>query len=184
MKTKTIWITAGSIAAALVIGGAGIAIADPFDSDALSGSARDRASAAALAQVGDGRVTDTELSDDPDHRYEIEVTRDNLQQVDVYLDESFAIVGVDTDTRSVDRSGSASDSPDAAVDDDNLTISEAERAAASASALAQTGGGRVTELDRSDDRDHAWEVEVTLETGADIDIELDADFAVTQVDHN
>lgn len=182
MKKKTIWITAGSIAAALVIGGVGIAVADSFDNDSLSGSALDQASAAALAQVGDGRVTDTELSDDFNHRYEIEVTRDNLERVDVYLDEAFAVVGLDTDTRTDDQSTAPSGAPNTYTDDQ--PISESERASASAAALAQAGIGQVTELDRSDDLDHAWEVEVTLDTGADIDIELDTNFTVTRVDNN
>ena len=36
----------------------------------------------------------------------------------------------------------------------------------------------VTEAERSDDADHAFEVEVTREDGTDVDVELDAAFAV------
>jgi uncharacterized membrane protein YkoI len=40
----------------------------------------------------------------------------------------------------------------------------------------------VTALDRSDDADHAWEVEVTGADGRDVDVELDASFGVVRVD--
>ena len=40
----------------------------------------------------------------------------------------------------------------------------------------------VTDLDRSNDADHAWEVEVTAADGRETDVELDAEFAVVRVD--
>ena len=64
-------------------------------------------------------------------------------------------------------------------------LSDADRDAASAAALATLPAGTVgtiTEVERSDDFDHAYEVEVTLENGQDIDVELDASFAVVKVD--
>lgn len=64
---------------------------------------RQKAEAAALEYVGGGRVTDTEEGDEESY-YEVEVTLDNGDEVDVQLDRSFAVVG---DER--DGSGSADD---------------------------------------------------------------------------
>jgi uncharacterized membrane protein YkoI len=71
-----------------------------------------------------------------------------------------------------------------AVIPENTPISDAERASASAAALAQVGAGVVTDVDRSDDVDHAWEVEVTFADGRDVDVELDRNFVVVRVDED
>ena len=52
--------------------------------------------AAALAETGGGRITDTEVGDE-DSYYEVEVTLDDGSQVDVQLDEGFNVVGGETD---------------------------------------------------------------------------------------
>ncbi len=51
----------------------------------------ERASRAALAHTGEGRVTETEVGDE-DSYYEVEVTLDDGHQVDVQLDEAFRVV--------------------------------------------------------------------------------------------
>lgn len=67
------------------------------DSDTpITGPDIERASAAALAHLGGGRVTDTEVGDEESY-YEVEVTLDNGQQVDVQLDENFNVVGTEED---------------------------------------------------------------------------------------
>jgi hypothetical protein len=58
----------------------------------IEGKALARASEAALAHTGGGRVTETEIQDE-DSFYEVEVTLDDGTQVDVQLDRSFAVVG-------------------------------------------------------------------------------------------
>lgn len=88
-------------AAALVAGGAGIAAAGGGDApegpnSAITGDALAKASEAALAETGGGTVTGTEVGDEESY-YEVEVTRDDGSQVDVQLDESFAVVAVDGD---------------------------------------------------------------------------------------
>ena len=55
-----------------------------------------KATAAALAQTGGGRVTSTEVGDEESY-YEVEVTLDDGSQIDVQLDEQFAPVGGSTD---------------------------------------------------------------------------------------
>ena len=203
MKKKTIWITSAAVGTVLVLGAAGVAVAvtDPFDgndNDRLTGQTLDKASSAALAEVGSGTVSDAECSEDLDHAYEVEVTLDNGEDVDVHLDESFTVVRVDGVVPGSGSSAPTDASTDGATDgatdtatpndtdSDNLpALTEADTAAASAAALAALPAGTVgtiTELERSDDFDHAYEVEVTLENGQDIDVELDANFAVVTVD--
>ena len=89
-------LLAGAAVAALGLGGAAIAGATGGDDDAtdkpISGSALDRAKAAALAHTGGGRVTETEVGDEEGY-YEVEVTRADGSQTDVHLDRSFHVLG-------------------------------------------------------------------------------------------
>jgi uncharacterized membrane protein YkoI len=62
----------------------------------ITGTALEKASAAALNYLGQGKVTETEIEDEESY-YEVEVTLDNGHEVDVQLDESFNVVGTDTD---------------------------------------------------------------------------------------
>ena len=68
--------------------------------------------------------------------------------------------------------------------DHHAPISDADRSSAEAAAIAEVGEGTVTDVDRSDDADHTWEVEVTFADGRDADVELDADFRVVRVDQD
>ena len=87
------WIGGGAIAVALLGAAAGIAAGQGDDNEQpITGDALERASAAALAHTGGGRVTETEQGDE-DSFYEVEVTLDDGSQVDVQLDESFNVVG-------------------------------------------------------------------------------------------
>ena len=61
---------------------------------AITGAALDRASQAALDYLGEGRVTATEVEDEESY-YEVEVRLDDGSEVDVQLDESFTVVGLD-----------------------------------------------------------------------------------------
>ncbi|NKY23209.1 hypothetical protein [Cellulomonas denverensis] len=75
------------------------AITDPAiaysDDIELTGDTLTRAAIAALQAAGDdGVVTAAEYSDDPTHRYEVEVTRADGWETDVYLDENFQLVAV------------------------------------------------------------------------------------------
>jgi uncharacterized membrane protein YkoI len=92
--------------AALGAGGAAIATAASGGGDneaekAISGAALDRASSAALAHTGGGKVTETEVGDEESY-YEVEVTRDDGSQVDVQLDRDFQVVGDKGDDDSSD----------------------------------------------------------------------------------
>ncbi len=71
--------------------------AESADSDTpLTGSTLDRAVAAALDHVGGGEVTDTEIGDDG-AAYGVEIRLDDGSQIEVNLDENFAVVGSEPD---------------------------------------------------------------------------------------
>ncbi|MBP2389784.1 PepSY domain-containing protein [Aeromicrobium fastidiosum] len=63
---------------------------------------------------------------------------------------------------------------------DDEALSSSDRSKASAAALEYVGGGAVTDAERGDGDDrYAYQVEVTLPNGTDIDVELDTSFSVT-----
>jgi len=62
----------------------------------ITGSALERASAAALAYIGEGRVTDSEIGDEEGY-YEIEIRLNNGREVDVHLDENFNVLSTEYD---------------------------------------------------------------------------------------
>ena len=99
-------LVAGAIAvAAAGVGTVAVGAASNDDNEApITGDALEKASRAALAHTGGGRVTETETGDE-DSYYEVEVTLDDGSQIDVQLDQSFAVVG------------SSADHEDEAVDD-------------------------------------------------------------------
>jgi uncharacterized membrane protein YkoI len=87
----------GASVLALGAGGASHAVATGEDnSQSISGQALDRASAAALAQTGGGKVTGTEVGDEESY-YEVEVTQADGSQTDVQLDRGFDVVSSSAD---------------------------------------------------------------------------------------
>ncbi len=101
MQRKNKLIIAGAVGAALIgATGAALASADDDASDRpITGDALKKASEAALAETGGGKVTETEVGDEESY-YEVEVTLPDGGQVDVQLDESFAVVGSEGDNES------------------------------------------------------------------------------------
>jgi len=97
---KALWIIGGALVVlAVVAGGAGVAVATGVGDDnsqPITGSALEQASAAALAQTGGGRVTETEVNDE-EGAYEVEVTLDDGSQVDVHLDANFNVINQQAD---------------------------------------------------------------------------------------
>lgn len=93
MKAKrTTWIVLATITGAVTAAiGGGIAVFAAEGETPVTGPARARVEAAALAYTGGGRVTGTEVGDE-DSFYEVEVTLPDGRQLDVQLDENFAIV--------------------------------------------------------------------------------------------
>jgi uncharacterized membrane protein YkoI len=103
MKRRTMVIAGG--AAVLVVAGTGVGIAAATGGDddgtdtPISGEALDKASAAALEETGEGKVTETEVGDEESY-YEVEVTLDDGSQVDVQLDRDFHVVSSSRDDES------------------------------------------------------------------------------------
>ncbi len=97
MNCKGIGILTAVGAAAVAIG-TGIATAQPDDGEGspITGEALAKASQAALAFTGGGTVTGTEVGDE-ESLYEVEVTLADGSQVDVQLNDAFAVVGNKTD---------------------------------------------------------------------------------------
>jgi uncharacterized membrane protein YkoI len=98
------------VAAVAAIGGGGAAIAgatgivgdDDGDEQAITGTALDRASAAALEHTGGGTVSETEVGDE-ESLYEVEVTLPDGSTTDVQLDDGFNVVGDETDGAGEDQ---------------------------------------------------------------------------------
>ena len=70
---------------------------DEEEDVAITGNELEQASAAALKYIGEGRVTDSEVGDEEGY-YEIEITLDNGQEVDVHLDENFNVLSHESDS--------------------------------------------------------------------------------------
>jgi hypothetical protein len=108
MKKRVIVIVAGIAAvAALVLGGAAIAGSQgvgPFGDDeaSLTGPNADRATAAALKITGGGKANAVERDSEHGATYEVEVTKPDGETVDVYLDASYNLVSVDSDSEEND----------------------------------------------------------------------------------
>jgi uncharacterized membrane protein YkoI len=205
-KKKSLLI-AGGIAGVLVLGGGGVALASGLD-DGVSAQTRDRAQEAALAETGGGTVTEVDTLDDGLVGYEVEVVLPDGREATVLLDDDYAVTSsrVDDDSRGSgatptpaaddDRdddslSSDATPTPaagpgrDDSIDDstsrdDDLTGADYDRAAAAA--LAAAGGGTVTDADRSDDTGVAYEVDVRLDDGTEVDVDLDQAFGVVRTD--
>ena len=116
MKLKGVLIATGVIAV-LAAGGAAIAGATGGGGDAgdkaeketpITGSALNRASQAALKEVGSGRVTQTEAADE-EGAYEVEVTKADGSQVDVHLDKRFAVIDAKADQQQPAGDGETND---------------------------------------------------------------------------
>jgi hypothetical protein len=108
LRSKRIVIPTIAAAAVLGVGGtvwATTASAGPSDSEI------ERATAAALEAVGEGKVTETEEGDE-EGAYEVEVTKDDGSQVDVHLDENFKVISMEAE------SGDEGDEGDGGPDDD------------------------------------------------------------------
>jgi uncharacterized membrane protein YkoI len=104
VQRRTKAIVAAAAIVAVAAGGTSAAVAGGAGDDdeaPITGSAASRASDAALAHTGEGRVTETEVGDE-DSYYEVEVTLDDGSQVDVQLDRDFDVVGSEGDDDTTD----------------------------------------------------------------------------------
>ncbi|MGH8974311.1 MAG: PepSY domain-containing protein [Acidimicrobiia bacterium] len=92
--SRTRKIIAGvAVGTAVLAAGTGVVLAKAAGDheQPITGEELEKASAAALAHLGGGRVTGSELQDEEGY-YEIEVTRADGRQVDVHLDRNFRVL--------------------------------------------------------------------------------------------
>jgi hypothetical protein len=111
MKRRTKFLLGGGAVAAVAIGsGVTFAVAQGGDDSEppITGDALAKASEAALAHTGGGRVSETEVGDEESY-YEVEVTLADGSQVDVQLDRDFRVVGGETDGAGEDDDGAGDD---------------------------------------------------------------------------
>jgi len=121
MRRRLTMILAGLAAlTALALGGAAIANATGVVGDdegqKLSSSEADRAGAAALRATGGGTVQETERDNEQGATFEVEVKKADGSVVDVRLDSSYRVVGVDGDKETNDDDSGGNEQEDA---DDN-----------------------------------------------------------------
>lgn len=94
------------------------------------------------------------------------------------------VVPAATSAPSSTESAPTSESPSAgstAGDGDDVTDADL-RGQLEKVALDEVGQGRVTDVEHSDDRDHAYEVEVDLGNDDDVSVEIAEDLSVVRVD--
>jgi uncharacterized membrane protein YkoI len=162
------------------------------DDDKISSGDHEKASSAALEYVGGGAVTDAERGDgDDDYAYEVEVTLPGGADIDVKLDDAFAVTNSPPKAADLEPAGAAtpsaapSDVPTASsatADDDRALTGSTLKKASAAALKATDANGKITETSGSDDRDHVYEVDVLLPSGEDVTVELDKAFTVTKID--
>ncbi|WP_182376452.1 PepSY domain-containing protein [Nocardioides sp. WS12] len=188
MKTSTLRrkrIVLPAIAAIAVLAVGGTIWTATADND-VKGDERNRVASAATSAVGGGEAVDVETSDDLGEAYEVEVRRADGSEIDVTLDENLKVVGKDVDDVDDDRDDRAGDRDnDVDADDvndtpdaDDRVLSATERASAEKAALAAVGGGTVRDVEASDDRGAAYDVEVLDKNNVEWDVDLDVNFKV------
>ena len=96
MKRKLALSLAVVVALAAAAAGIALAGAGGDDDKPITGANLDRATAAALEHTGGGTVTETELGDDG-AAYGVEIRLADGTQVEVNLDESFDVIGQESD---------------------------------------------------------------------------------------
>jgi uncharacterized membrane protein YkoI len=161
MRKKTMLIT-GVAAAAVILGGATVAVAASTlanDDQTLSGTELQQASDAALAKTGGGTVLKAETDDGS---YEVDVLRPDGAKVEVKVDRSFQATVDGTDDDHSNRAA----------------LSATDRDRAANAALARVGQGTVSEVERKNKGGAAYEVEVNLADGSQVEVQVGADFQV------
>ena len=182
-----------TIAAVAALGIGGVVWASTANAD-LDGGERDRVSTAATEAVGGGKVVEAESSDDRGEAYEVEVRKADGTEVDVTLDKDLNVLRQEADDRDdrndhEDANDDVNDKDDAnddvndndandTRDAEDRALSAAERNSAEKAARSAVGGGTIVDLDASDDRGEAYEVEVRKANGTEWDVTLDSQFKV------
>ena len=170
--------------AAVAVLGVGGTVWTASANDSVQGDERDRVGAAAVEAVGGGTAADVESSDDRGEAYEVEVRMDDGTEVDVTLDQDLNVVSQEAEGRDDNEDNDNETEGDDGADADDRALSTEERQSAEQAALDAVGGGTVEQVEASDDRGEAYEVEVRTDDGSEWDVSLDADFQVLNKNAN
>jgi hypothetical protein len=113
MRKRAALIGGGAVLAAVMVGG-GVAVAGGFEpgeegSHDYTQEQAERASDAALEATGGGTVNEVERDSEDGATWEVEVTKSDGTTVDVRLDTSYAVVGIDGDSESEPGDNGADD---------------------------------------------------------------------------
>ena len=169
-----------ALAAAVVVGGGGIALATGLagGDEELSGSDLDRASEAALAEVGDGRVTRAEVGDDG-VAYELNHPRQRpARSTSTWTPRSRSSGSTRTTIATGTAPPRAAGRNRPAARPDAATTWSARPGRRPRPATAR-GGARHGDLNAEHaDRGTGYEVTVITDAGAEFDIVLDEAFVV------
>jgi hypothetical protein len=190
MQKRTKLMATGVAMLTVIGGGAGVSIAAGGGEDQLSRNDAENVAAAALEHTGQGVVTETETGDSG-AAFSAEVRLEDGTQVEVNLDKSFAVIGLEADD---DGSGDSeneaeeseageteADDEGADADETDIAITGPDLERASQVALDHLGEGRVTDTEVGDE-DSYYEIEVTLDDGSQVDVQLDEGFNVVSAD--
>lgn len=111
-RTRNV-IVGGAAVLAVVAGGSAYAIADGAKEKekTLTAAQTARAEKAATSKV-DGRVLEVEYEEDYGGGYEVEMQSKNGSEVDVYLDKSFKVAGVEAEEDEYGEKGYEEDGHD------------------------------------------------------------------------
>jgi hypothetical protein len=99
MRTPTKVFAATGVALVIAGAAAAVSVATVRDDQPLEGNELDRATAAALAETGQGSVVESEIGDGG-AAYEVEIRLDDGSVVELQLDERFQITGSSADDDS------------------------------------------------------------------------------------
>ena len=193
LKNRIYWVL--GLVALLALTGAAVTATSRFafaggsdDDQPITGQALDKASEAALAQTGGGRVTGTEVGDE-DSYYQVEVTLDDGSQVDVQLDANFAVVTQNADDESADNQDGVKDDDgengDQNADVDNVEEQNGDQNEADTDNIEQQDGDQneADDVNEAEDGD-AQAPSGTLDDGKDLlpqaGIKLDQAIAAAQ----
>lgn len=173
LRRKRVILPTIAAVAALGVGGT---VWTASANDDVQGGERDRVGAAAVEAAGGGTAVDVESSDDRGEAYEVEVRMDDGTEVDVILDQDLNVVSQEAEGRddNDDNETEGDDGPDA----DDRVLGTEEHQSAEEAALDAVGAGTVEQVEASDDRGEAYEVEVRTDDGTEWDVTLDADYQV------
>lgn len=116
--TRKTGLLVGAAGLLVLTGASAIATDDDTSDKPITGSSLQKARDAALAEVGGGRVTETEAEgEDGKSVYEVEVTRRDGSQVEVELDRRFEVVASESEDEADEKADDEADDAGEKADD-------------------------------------------------------------------